>query len=526
MRLATARQMREMDQRAIDGGVPSLELMERAAQELAQTAMEMVEEAEAPAGKYLYLPDATGVAMSGEETATYTKQGGPHQYRTAVFCGPGNNGGDGLACARLLKEAGWEVRAFQIRERPPATDSAKEMAHRLQEVGVELEVIAPTDPKQIAYCLSCDLLVDALFGVGLRRPLEGDALAAVAMMNSSGVPVLAVDMPSGVETDTGRVMNGAVNAACTVTFTMPKVGQFVGAGAVKAGKVQVVPIGITDTAHDDSGVQTTEPGRLPRRERDSYKGMYGKLYIMGGSVGFTGAPVLAAEGALRSGAGLVHLAVPARVYPMVASHCLEAMPAPLPADSRSAVTKAESCDVMLLGPGMGGENRMKRVVLTFLEAVDRPAVLDADGLNAVAGHIDVLKGRKSLTVLTPHDGEFQRLGGDLTDKDRLGAARAFAQESGCVVVLKGYRTLTVFPDGEAFVNTTGNPGMSTGGSGDVLGGMIASLLGQRIEPKRAIPLAVYLHGRAGDLAARELGEYGMLPRDLIQKIPYAMKELE
>ena len=527
MELATAKQMREMERRTVEGGIPSLELMQRAANALAETAREMVEEQKRPDGTYRYLPQATGIVLVGNETVSYEKPSGAHQYRAAVFCGPGNNGGDGLACARILAEAGWEVRTFQVNGFPPSTGDAKEMERLWREAGGNLEVLAPADPKQIAFCLSCDVLIDALLGIGLKRTLEGDMLAAVGMMNHADVPILSVDIPSGVESDTGKVLNGAVNAARTVTFTMPKVGLYVGAGAEKAGRIQVEPIGVPEAAREKNfPIQTTEPGRLPRRERNSYKGMFGKIYIMGGSIGLTGAPVLAAQGALRSGAGLVRVAVPARIYPMIAAHCVEAMPSPLPADSHAVQTEAENCDVVLLGPGLGGENRMKRLVLTLLEALERPVVLDADGLNALAGHIDILKKRKALTVLTPHDREFQRLGGDLTGGDRLGAARFFAHQHQCVLVLKGYRTITAFPDGEAFINTTGNPGMATGGSGDVLGGMIASLLGQGFEPKRAVPLAVWLHGRAGDLAAAELGEYGMLPSDLIQKIPYAMKKLE
>ena len=516
MELATAAQMKEIDRRAMEGGIPGLALMERAARAMADWAEEMAKEAAAP-------PDVRQASVfdapDGEEKP---------RRRAMVFCGPGNNGGDGFACARLLLQRGWEVRTFTVSGFAPRTEDAQEMARRLREAGGTVEKLSPADPKQISFCLSCHVLVDALFGVGLKRPLGWEMLAAVGMMNGAGVPVLAADIPSGIETDTGRVLGGAVNADCTVTFTLPKIGLFVGEGGVRAGKVRVADIGVPRACWQEETfpVQTVEPGKLPRRPRDIYKGKCGKVYILGGAIGLTGAPVMAGEGALRSGAGLVTLAVPARVYPIVAGRCVEAMATPLGSDPRAVLAQAEENGVVLLGPGLGGENRMKRLVLTLLENLEKPVVLDADGLNAVSGHIDVLKGRKALTVLTPHDGEFKRLGGDLSEGTRLQAALSFAAETGCILVLKGFRTITAFPDGRAFVNGTGNPGMATGGSGDVLGGMIASLLGQGFPPERAVPLAVYLHGRAGDLAAEELGEYGMLPRDLIQKIPYAMKELE
>ncbi len=520
MRLVTAEQIRRIDSAAIASGVPSLSLMEQAARALAIEAEEMAED-----GQRLSLPAATGEALVGEESAAFEQRDGK---RAAVFCGTGNNGGDGLGCARLLRESGWEVRAFLVGERERMTSDCKEMEKRLVEAGGSLEDFDPMDVSLTAWSHSCRVVVDALLGVGLKRPVEGGFLAAVALMNRAGVPVLSADVPSGVEADTGRVLGAAVRAERTVTFTLSKIGLHVGKGALHAGKVVVAPIGVPDEAlaGESFPVKLTAPVRLPKRARDAYKGKFGKVYILGGTVGYTGAPVLASQGALRAGAGLVYLGVPGKIYPIVAAHCVEAMPSPLMPDTKNILQSAGECDVVLLGPGMGQETRMKRLTLTLLAGLKCPVVLDADGINAVAGHIDVLDSREALTVLTPHDGEFARLGGDLTSGDRLGAARGFAQAHHCVLVLKGHRTITALPDGRAYVNGTGNPGMATGGSGDVLGGMIAALLGQKLPSEEAVPLAVYLHGRAGDMAAAELGEYGMLPSDLIQRIPYAMKELE
>ena len=270
---------------------------------------------------------------------------------------------------------------------------------------------------------------------------------------------------------------------------------------------------------------TNEMVRLPRRERDSHKGDYGKLLIVAGSEGYTGAPVFAAQGALRSGAGLVYLGVPRDVYPMVATRCSSAMPFPLPDDTEQLVERARSCDVVLAGPGMGRSPRAQQIVFRLIEDIEGPLVLDADGLNALEGQTQRLRARTGLTVLTPHDGEFARLAGcSLPLNDRVEQAAELAQDTGCVVVLKGHETLTVDPQGRVWRNTTGNPGMAKGGSGDILAGMIASLLGQKQLtgcvscPGELVAWAVYLHGAAGDAAAAQYGEYGMLPEDTLAAV--------
>lgn len=267
---------------------------------------------------------------------------------------------------------------------------------------------------------------------------------------------------------------------------------------------------------------------LPHRRRDAYKGDFGRIMIVAGSVGYTGAPVLAARAAVRTGSGLVFLLVPRDIWDVVAVKCDEAMPAPMPASIPQLLEKISACDALLLGPGLGRNADTDACVLEIIRSAACPLVLDADGINAVSGHIDILDGRRGrLTVLTPHDGEFARLCGVSVQKgdeqERLNESREFARAHGCVLVRKGHRTITAFPDGRAYFNTTGNPGMAKGGSGDVLAGMIVSLLGQSIPPERAIPAAVWFHGRAGDLCAEIKGEYGMTPTDMVEHIPDAMK---
>ena len=512
MKLATSAQMKELDRRAIEERhIPSIDLMERAAEGVAEAALSL-------------LP------------------GRPGKCRAAVFCGSGNNGGDGIAAGRLLFLKGMAVRVFLAGSYEKLTPDALEETRRLSECGVELEPWDPEDLGQSAWARGSHVIVDALFGVGLSRDIaEGSVYArAVELMNQCAAPVVAADIASGVEADTGRVLGCAVKADKTVTFTLGKVGQFVDDGALCSGQVTVRDIGIPADLVRAAvcPVQTVEAdfarAALPRRKTDGHKGDFGKLLVIGGSVGYTGAPYLAASAAVRSGCGLVFLGVPEAIWQVEASKCVSAMPFPLE-DRRGLLSyralhtireKLTACDVLALGPGLGKSEQVTRLVLELLAQTEKPVVLDADGINALSGHMDVLDARRGrITVLTPHDGEFARLGGDLSGGDRVQAARDFAAEHGCVLVLKGHRTVTAAPEGNVLVNTTGNSGLAKGGSGDVLTGVIASLIAQGVPAVQAAALGVWLHGRAGDLAAEDLTAYAMTPEDVIGRLPAAFREI-
>ncbi|MBQ2996946.1 MAG: NAD(P)H-hydrate dehydratase [Oscillibacter sp.] len=512
MKLAAAKEMKELDRRAIeDLGIPSIDLMERAARGVAEAALSL-------------LPEGKG------------------KYRAAVFCGSGNNGGDGIAAARMLFLKGLTVRIFLVGSYEKLTPDAMEETRCLSECGLVLEDFDPDDPGQVTYAKSCHVLIDAIFGVGLSREIHPDTrfAAAIRLMNDCPGKVVAADISSGVDADTGRILGCAAKCDKTVTFTIKKLGQVVGVGAEYSGEVICHDIGIPERLVAELGcpAQTVEEDflreALPGRKADGHKGTFGKVLVVGGAVGYTGAPYLTAEAAVRSGCGLVFLGVPEKIWPVEAVKCTSAMPFPL-ADSDGKIAydalkgireKLAACDVLALGPGLGRSSELTKLVCTLMEETEKPVVLDADGINALEGHIDSLDSRRGrVTILTPHDGEFARIGGDLSSGDRLSAARDFAVEHGCILVLKGHRTLIAAPEGNVLVNTTGNSGLAKGGSGDVLTGIIVSLLAQGASPIRAAALGVWLHGRSGELTSRRLTPYAMTPEDVVASLPEAFFEI-
>ena len=550
--LATAAQMKELDRVAIEErGIPSLDLMEAAAAAVAEKAAELLRKKGChilSRSSSLVVMKKYGLEPTPEEQAEIDKMRelveNQKDTRIAVFCGPGNNGGDGVAAARLLMGMGFSVRAFLIGDRAKMTPDCKAMEEKLLACGGALESYAIDDRMTNVWLSTCDVMIDALFGVGLCREVTGDFRNTILRMNQCRADIISCDIPSGVHADTGKILGEAVRAHTTVTFTCPKPGLHLGEGGPCAGEVEIADIGIPhdltfkviDRASERAEVIPPHATlNLPRRDRNAHKGDFGKVFVLAGSVGYTGAPVFAANAAVRTGSGLVYLGVPADIYPIAAAKCDEAMPFPLPKKYDMILEKAQSCDIALIGPGLGRAPETETLVRFLLTDLTIPVVLDADGINALEGHIDVLDRRKGLTVLTPHEGEFRRLTGcKLPIEDRLTAARDFAKAHNCVLVLKGHGTVTAAPDGRCFVNTTGNPGMAKGGSGDVLAGMIASLLGQKqLRSEQHDPYgaevtawAVFYHGQCGDRCAEKLGEYGMTPSDMLAVIPEVLKEHE
>ena len=524
MRLSTAAQMKEMDRRAIEErGIPSPVLMERAARHVAEEAVQFLERENRSCGR--------------------------RPYRAAVFCGPGNNGGDGAAAARFLAERGLETRAFLVGSREKMTADTRLMEERLAQAGLALEDWQTEEQKD--WCVRADLILDALLGVGLKGGVRPGVKETILWLDSLDKPVLAVDIASGIHSDTGEVMGAALHAAVTVTFTLPKFGHLEGQGGYYTGELKTADIGIPEDVVEQVLAEKDDEGKapvfeacdgacagrlLPRRRPDGHKGTFGRVSITGGSIGLTGAPVLASRGAARCGSGLIFLGVPESIYPVTAASCLEVMPSPLSDQNGRISSRAffqilerlNSCDAGLIGPGLGRSQELSLLVCKLLEQTAVPLVLDADGLYAVKDRKELLRQRQEkglVTILTPHEGEFAYLGGDLSLGRRRAALR-FAERYGCILALKGPATVTASPDGRVYINTTGNNGMAKGGSGDVLAGMVLSFLGQGMEPVEAAALAVYLHGLAGDLCRDRLGEYGMLPGDLAEEIPAAILRLQ
>ena len=504
MKLSSSAQMREMDRHVIeDLRVPGAALMSNAAEHVAAAALELL----------------------------------PLGGRAAVFCGTGNNGGDGIGAAAFLLEKGVDLRLFLIGNEEKLTPDSVEMLKRLRSLGGTLEPFFASDGLS-DYLSGCHVIIDAIFGIGLNSDLRGDALLAVDMINASDARVVSADIPSGVQADTGAILGTAVMADVTVTFTMAKPGHFIEPGCICCGELLIREIGIPRdiVSSSSSNVHAVMPEdvKLPKRRRDSHKGDYGRLLIIAGSVGFTGAPALSARAATRMGAGLVILGVPEAIYGIMAAKLDEEMPFPLPCDnngrlkavsSTEILRRADGCNAMLLGPGLGRSSDMTKLVSSSIRRLNMPIVLDADAINAIAEDVSVLRKASCPLILTPHIGEFKRLGGDISSGGRLRSARKFSEKNGCILVLKGHRTITAFPDGSSYINTTGGPAMAKGGSGDVLAGMIVALIGQKLPLMEAVTNAVYLHGLAGDMCAADLGDYSVTASDIIAMLPRATRSV-
>ena len=456
------------------------------------------------------------------------------EQRVAVVCGKGNNGGDGFVVARALGSLGVDVRVYLTIPRSEITGDAAATLAALGTAGLPVDDAATGELWALVLpaIAGSDLIVDALFGTGLSRPLEGRWAAVIDDLNATGVPIVSVDVPSGVSGETGCLIGATVKATMTVTFGAPKVPLVMAPAAFMAGELVVVDIGIPDAIIDEVPGEHLEAITSERasawvetRREDVHKGECGRVVIVAGSVGKAGAAQLAALGALRSGAGLVTVATPRSCLGVVGGFMPEYMTLGLDDTTDGVVAQtaadavlAQHCDVLAVGPGLGLGSSVRTFVRDLVERATVPLILDADALNAFGGELDGLAGRDGREVIiTPHPGEMARLTGTTTDQvqtRRLETARELATARCLYVVLKGARTLVVSPDGHALVNLTGNPGMATGGTGDVLTGVVAAWLAQMGITESACGLGVYLHGAAGDRAAELCGEVAMIASDL------------
>lgn len=513
MKVVTAAEMREIDRRATEEfGVPSADLMERAGSGAAEVLLE-----------------------SGFDPGA----------KVTVLCGNGNNGGDGFVAARHLKRAGLDVTCWTLGERDELTaDTLRSLIHA-QEAGVRIRITRDEDSEEkLKRDLEASVLtIDALLGTGARGKLREPIRRIAQIANAASKRVVALDLPTGLDADTGAADADTIQCQLTITFGFPKRGMYVLPGREACGDVVVIDLGYPEeTIGLSTGVLLWNELQaiLPPRDARGHKGSFGKVVVIAGSPGMSGAACLAAEAALRSGAGLVHLLVPRSIAAICATKLTEVMVHALPDTSEGALGEesVEACaaflaqaDAILLGPGLSSTESAKKFVRALLETNEKPLVLDADGINAIedSRKATTKKYAKRATMLTPHVGEMARLLGksheDLV-QDHVGSARLAAASFGCEVIFKGAPSVVASPEGGTDLCSLGNDGMATAGSGDVLAGLLAGLLAQGYDASLAARLGVMVHSRAGDIARAELSRRGMIAGDILRCVPYAWRELE
>jgi hydroxyethylthiazole kinase-like uncharacterized protein yjeF len=508
MKIVTAAEMREIDRVTTEKyGVPSLTLMENAGTAVVRFVLE----------KFKRLRRAT------------------------IFCGKGNNGGDGFVAARKFGDEGRRVTVILLCDPAELKGDAAEMFKRLREEPLIVRSFEDLKSEAVQLALKTEVIIDAILGTGFRPPVTGLYADAINLINGSKKPVIAVDIPSGADADAFQPLTELrARADHIVTFTAPRPAHLF--GQLTRGDTLVAPIGSPEEAIQSTlNLYVTTPRdfapMLADRKADGHKGTYGHSLIVGGSVGKSGAAAMAGTAALRSGTGLSTVATAKSALPMVAAYTPELMTEPLAETEVGTIsplasgyapleTVMEGKSVVGLGPGIGRHPGTVEFVRALVQDCQLPMVIDADGLNAFADHTDQLNGEKRMLVLTPHPGEMSRLTGLSTgqvQQDRIGIARKFAAEHQCILVLKGHRTVIALPDGAVWVNVTGNPGMATGGTGDVLTGMTTGLMAQTKNYFRGVLAAAYLHGLAGDVAREKMGEASMIAGDLIINLPEAFK---
>ncbi|AAM25329.1 NAD(P)H-hydrate epimerase [Caldanaerobacter subterraneus subsp. tengcongensis MB4] len=508
MIVLTSQQMREVERIAIEKmGIPSICLMENAGKEVAWEVKRVMEE-------------------NGLSSAV-------------VIAGRGNNGGDGYVVARNLYNWGIDVKVFVIGSIGSISGDARVNLEAIRNLGIYVaEVTQKEHLKFLEKTLKdSDLVVDAIYGTGLRGEVTGLAKEVIELINQSEKFVVAVDIPSGLNADTGRVEGAAVKARITITMHFLKPGLLIYPGIEYAGEVKIADIGIPSRlaaeVRPSYHYVVSQDVALKSRNPDTHKGDYGKVLIVAGSRSMTGAAFMAAKSAVKTGSGLVRLAVPLSIQPVIQSALYEAIIYGLNEEGGVISYKSlsqifeliEQSDAVAIGPGLTHEGEVSKLIEDVIRNTEKPLVLDADALNALVGRLEVVKGKR--VILTPHYGEMARLTGLKVEDIKnniFEVARSFVRRYEVTLVLKGARTVIATRDGSIYINSTGNAGMATGGSGDVLTGMIVSLLGQGFEEEKAAVYGVFYHGKAGDVAKKSKGEYGMTAVDILESIPEALSE--
>ncbi|MBI1927895.1 NAD(P)H-hydrate dehydratase [Candidatus Poribacteria bacterium] len=511
MKVVTANEMRRIDQQTIERiGIPGVVLMENA----------------------------------GSAVVRAIQRHFPECKRIAVMVGKGNNGGDGLVVARQLALAGRAVQIFLVSPPERFTGDALTNLHIAQNLHLPIvQILSENELDGLkSQIVSFDLMIDAIFGTGLRGAVRGYIADVIECINAADCLVLAVDLPSGLEADTGMAEGACIRADYTVTIGLPKRGLLLYPGADMTGELEVADIGFPPSVIAAQKIQVnwTQPADAARlilpRPRHSHKGTYGRVFVVAGSTGMTGAAALSSEAALRVGAGLVTLGMPKSLNPILEVKLTEVMTLPLPETAEGSLASEAKSQILefaertnsvfAIGPGLSQHPETVALIHSLLRESRSPTVIDADGLNALAKSKGLLSSLPPQTVLTPHPGEMTRLvGGTVAEleRDRIGIAQRFAQEHGVTLVLKGVPTVIANGNGEIWMNSTGNPGMATAGMGDVLTGIIVGLMAQGVPSDDAAVLGVYLHGLAGDIAAQLTGMHGLMAGDVLKAVPEAIE---
>ncbi len=524
MKVVTAQEMRKIDRTTIRKfGIAGHVLMERAGMAVARRIQELFE-----------------------------------RKKAVVLAGGGNNGGDGIVAARELFNSRWNVRVFLLIKEDRLSPDCLYQLRIARKMGVPVEFRMAITEADVHGAV----VIDAMFGTGLNKPVEGAMAKVIGFLDKSRSPVISIDIPSGISSDSGQVMGIAVKAGYTVTFGLPKRGHLLYPGAEHTGKLFIENIGFPEDLLNSDYLKVEIPEKMemahlvPERPRYSHKGDYGHVLVVAGSRGKTGAAFMTAKACLRAGAGLVTIGIPESLKDVFQCRVTEEMTLPLPdrgdgtLSSEAAQTilgfLAETADVLCIGPGIGVTDETRKLMGEIVRSSRALMVVDADGINSLCetkgrarGARDILKKASAPVIITPHPGEMARLlkgpgGGkeqgakktvNAVEQDRVNTAMRFSKETGTYLILKGVPTVIAEPAGRAFINTTGNPGMATAGMGDVLTGMVSSFLAQGLSPLEAALLGTYMHGYAGDVAVREKGMHSLIASDIIETLPETFREM-
>lgn len=503
MKISTVTQMRDLDRVAMeDYGIVGLLLMENA-----------------------------GLAVY----ETISREFGIEGNRFAIFCGPGNNGGDGLVVARKILSSGGDPVVFLMNDPSDYRGTAKQNLEILERIG--LEIIMVEDLEDIwKKMVHSDAIVDGILGTGINGEVEGVYRKIIEMINATGLPVFSIDIPSGVRGDTGEVMGAAVLADATTTFGLPKIGNMMYPGFDLCGKLFVSHISFPPYHHgsEEFKLEILEPSELPERSRDGHKGTFGQALFVSGAAGYMGAPHFAAMSFLRAGGGYSRLATPRSISPFLANRGSEVVMHPMDETSSGSLSLknleriveiAEGMDFLVIGPGLSLDEETMELVKRVVGGVDCPVLVDGDGITAVCEDLSCIRDRKGETILTPHPGEMAKLANTTVSEvmsNRLDILMGTSSDLGAVVVLKGAHSLVAGPEGMVRMCMSGNPGMGSAGSGDVLTGTIAAMYGLGLDIREAVETGVFLHGFAGDLASNEKGEDGITAGDILDYLPLAL----